>query len=59
VIFAWMFASQWGFGVAIDAFRADGLDEVAAFRAAMVAFAALHAGCLALFVAWPRRWGGR
>ena len=59
VIFAWMFASQWGFGVAIDAFRAGGLDEVAAFRAAMVAFAALHAACLVLFVAWPRRWGGR
>jgi nitrate/nitrite transporter NarK len=59
VIFSWMFASQWGFGVAIDAFRAGGLDEVAAFRAAMVAFASLHAACLALFVAWPRRWGGR
>jgi nitrate/nitrite transporter NarK len=59
VIFAWMFASQWGFGVAIDAFRAGGRDEVEAFRAAMVAFASLHAACLALFVAWPRRWGGR
>jgi predicted MFS family arabinose efflux permease len=59
VIFSWMFASQWGFGVAIDAFRGAGLGEVAAFRAAMVAFASLHAACLALFVAWPRRWGGR
>ncbi|RPH45942.1 MAG: MFS transporter [Burkholderiales bacterium] len=59
VIFSWMFASQWGFGVAIDAFRAGGLDEVAAFRAAMVGFAAVHAACLVLFVAWPRRWGGR
>jgi len=54
-----MFASQWGFGVVIDAFRGRGLDEVAAFRAAMVAFASLHAVCLLLFVAWPRRWGGR
>jgi nitrate/nitrite transporter NarK len=59
VIFAWMFASQWGFGIAIDAFRAAGRDEVDAFRAAMVAFAALHAGCLLLFVGWPKRWGGR
>ena len=59
VIFSWMFASQWGFGLAIDAFRADGLDEVSAFRAAMVAFATLHAACFVLFVAWPKRWGGR
>ena len=59
VIFSWMFASQWGFGVVIDAFRGRGFDEVAAFRAAMVAFASLHAACLLLFVAWPRRWGGR
>lgn len=59
VIFSWMFASQWGFGLAIDAFRADGLDEAAAFRAAMVAFAALHAVCLVLFLGWPKRWGGR
>jgi nitrate/nitrite transporter NarK len=58
-IFSWMFASQWGFGLAIDAFRAHGLDEVAAFRAAMLAFASLHAACLVLFLAWPRRWGGR
>jgi nitrate/nitrite transporter NarK len=59
VIFTWMFASQWGFGVAIDAFRARGLDEVGAFRAAMASLAGLHAACLALFVAWPKRWGGR
>jgi nitrate/nitrite transporter NarK len=59
LIFSWMFASQWGFGVAIDVFRESGLDESAAFRAAMVAFASLHAACLLLFVAWPRRWGGR
>ena len=58
VVFVWMFLSQWGFGLAIDAFRAGGLEEVAAFRATMAAFATLHAAGLALFVAWPRRWGG-
>lgn len=35
------------------------LDEVAACRAAMVAIASLHAACLLLCVAWPRRLGGR
>ena len=59
LIFSWMFASQWGFGVAIDAFRAHGFDEVAAFRGAMTAFAGLHVACLVVFVAWPHRWGGR
>lgn len=59
VIFSWMFASQWGFGVAIDAFRAAGRTEADAFRAAMGLFAGLHAACLLAFVAWPRRWGGR
>ena len=59
VIFAWMFASQWGFGVAVDAFRAAGRTEPDAFRATMTALAAVHAACLALFVAWPKRWGGR
>ncbi|HYF58872.1 MAG TPA: MFS transporter [Burkholderiaceae bacterium] len=59
VIFAWMFASQWGFGVAIDAFREAGRGEADAFRAAMASLAAVHAACLAAFVAWPRRWGGR
>jgi nitrate/nitrite transporter NarK len=59
VIFSWMFVSQWGFGLAIDAFRALGHGEAQAFRAAMASFASLHAACLVLFVAWPRRWGGR
>lgn len=59
VIFSWMFASQWGFGLAIDAFRAMGHGEPQAFRVAMLFFASLHAACLVLFVAWPRRWGGR
>jgi len=56
VIFSWMFVTQWGFGIAIDAFRAAGFDEPQAFRATMTATAAVHAACLALFVAWPRRW---
>jgi sugar phosphate permease len=59
VIFSWMFLSQWGFGVAIDAGRAAGLAEPQAFRAAMIGLASLHALCLAAFVLWPRRWGGR
>jgi hypothetical protein len=59
VVFAWIFLSQWGFGVAIDAFRSAGLTEVGAFRMSMTAFAAMHAACLALFLAWPARWGGR
>jgi MFS family permease len=59
VVFGWMFLSQWGFGVAIDAFRAQGFGEVQAFRMTMTAFASLHAACLAAFVAWPRCWGGR
>lgn len=56
VIFSWMFLTQWGFGIAIDAFRAAGLDEPQAFRATMTAMAVAHAVCLALFMAWPRRW---
>jgi nitrate/nitrite transporter NarK len=59
VVFAWIFLSQWGFGVAIDAFRSAGLTEMTAFRASMAASAALHAACLVLFLAWPARWGGR
>ena len=59
VIFAWMFLSQWGFGLTIDAWRHAGLDEVSAFRAAMTCFATLHAACLLCFALWPRRWGGR
>jgi hypothetical protein len=58
VVFAWIFASQWGFGLAIDAFRAAGLTEAGAFRASMTSFAALHAASLVLFLGWPARWGG-
>jgi nitrate/nitrite transporter NarK len=59
VAFSCMFAIQWGFGLAIDAFRANGFDEPAAFRAAMAAYGGLHVACFALFVGWPKRWGGR
>ncbi len=37
-IFAGVFVSQWGIGLAIDAFRALGLAEVASFQAAMGVF---------------------
>jgi predicted MFS family arabinose efflux permease len=53
VIFSWMFASQWGFGLAIDAFRAAGLTEASAFRTAMASLGALHALCLVAFLWWP------
>jgi len=59
VIFSWMFLTQWGFGVAIDMVRATGASQADAFRSTMLGMAALHGLCLALFVAWPRRWGGR
>jgi predicted MFS family arabinose efflux permease len=59
VIFSWMFLSQWGFGVAIDAARASGLNEPQAFRTALIGLASVHGACLAAFVMWPRRWGGR
>jgi predicted MFS family arabinose efflux permease len=40
VIFAGVFCIQWGLGLGIDALRAAGLDEVAAFRCAFAAFGA-------------------
>lgn len=59
VVFGCIFLSQWGFGVAVDAFQSAGLSEIGAFRASMTGCAALHAVCLVLFLAWPARWGGR
>jgi predicted MFS family arabinose efflux permease len=56
VIFTGMFFTQWGFGLAIDAFRAAGQDEVAAFRSAMLSLATFHGLTLVLFVAWPLFW---
>lgn len=59
IIFSWMFLSQWGFGVAIDLIRASGLAEDQAFRRALLGLAGVHGLCLLVFMAWPRRWGGR
>jgi hypothetical protein len=38
VMFAGVFVMQWGLGLAVDAFRAAGLAEVASFQAAMAVF---------------------
>jgi len=56
VIFSWMFVTQWGFGVVVDAFQAAGFGEPQAFRATMAGLALVHAAGLAAFVCWPRRW---
>lgn len=52
LLFTWMFATQWGFGVAVDGFRAAGWDEAGAFRAAMLGLAVLHAACAVPLLAW-------
>ena len=38
VIFLGVFVVQWGIGLLVDGFRAAGLDEVSAFRAAFAVF---------------------
>lgn len=48
VIFAGVFCIQWGMGLGIDALRAVGLDEVAAYRHAFAVFGA----CGLLSYAW-------
>ena len=48
VIFAGVFAVQWGIGLAVDAFVAAGLDMARAYRAAM----ALHLACTVGAYAW-------
>lgn len=55
LLFAAMFVTQWGFGVAVDAFRAAGWDEAGAFRAAMLGLAALHAACAVPLLLGARR----
>lgn len=55
VIFAGVFCIQWGMGLAIDALRALGLDEAAAFRCAFAAFGA----CGLLSHLWFLRRGER
>ena len=52
VIFVGIFACQWLFGVAIDAFRALGDSEVAAFRHAMLVWVLIQALPFALLLAW-------
>jgi predicted MFS family arabinose efflux permease len=51
VIFAGVFVVQWGIGLLIDAFRAGGLSEPDAFRAAMGVFLALSMASYAYFIA--------
>jgi predicted MFS family arabinose efflux permease len=54
VIFAGVFSVQWGIGLAIDALRAAGWAEVAAFQAAFGAFGVLCAAASGWF-AWRGR----
>jgi MFS family permease len=48
VVFAGVFAVQWGLGLAIDAFRSGGFDRLSAYRGAF----ALLAVCCALAYLW-------
>lgn len=48
VIFLGIFTLQWGMGLAIDLFRANGWDTVSAYRGAF----ALLAGCIVAAYAW-------
>jgi len=59
VIFSGIFLTQWGFGVAIDAFKLAGQAEQQAFRSAMLSLAAMHGAALGLFIAWPKIWRER
>ncbi len=56
VIFAGVFVLQWGIGLGIDAFIANGLDEATSFRATLAIFGL----CCGLSYLWyalpPRRW---
>jgi hypothetical protein len=54
VIFAGVFAVQWGIGLAIDALRAHGLGEIEAYQGAF----ALFGLCCALAYLWFL-WRGR
>ncbi len=55
VLFAGVFALQWGIGLAIDAFVRLGLDRVQSFQAAMAGFAACALAAYLWFVAGLRR----
>ena len=52
LIFVGIFACQWLFGVTIDAFRALGDGEVAAFRHAMLVWVLIQAIPFALLLVW-------
>ena len=50
VVFAGVFAVQWGLGLAIDAFRAAGLDRLSAYRGAFALLAVCCAGAYLWFL---------
>lgn len=50
VIFGGVFVVQWGIGLLVDAFAAQGATPVQAFRAAMVLYLACNAGAYAWFL---------
>jgi MFS family permease len=53
-IFAGVFAVQWGVGLAVDAFRAQGMGEVVAFQAAMGVFLLCCLGSYGWFLRLPK-----
>jgi hypothetical protein len=50
VIFAGIFAMQWGIGLVIDALRASGFDQVQAFQGAFLALWLLSVGSFVYFL---------
>lgn len=50
VIFAGVFAVQWGIGLAVDAFAAAGLSTVASFQAAMAVYLACNVAAYASYM---------
>ncbi len=54
VIFGGVFTMQWGIGLLIDGFKAAGLPEIDAFRAAMAVFLACSAASYGWFLL-PKR----
>jgi hypothetical protein len=52
VLFLGIFVVQWGFGLLVDAFKGQGLDEVAAYQSALGVFALC---CVASYVRFLKR----
>ena len=52
VLFLGIFVVQWGLGLLIDAFKSQGVQEVAAYQGALVVFAL---SCLASYVWFLKR----